>query len=155
MQNTNPLTMYVPIYQTAEAQAAATYAQSHFNNPETKKQLDKMAIVHYARIALVPNTNGQGIAGVLVITEFDGNMDTYLQAFYENSPGIKAAFIVLIGLWANKPKDFPTDPNKITFDIFSNFINDRNVSKPADLYFAYPQSVKQIVAKFKPATKAK
>jgi len=155
MQNTNPLTMYVPIYQTQEAQAAATYAQSHFNGPETKKQLDKMAIVHYARIALVPNSNGKGIAGVLVITEFDGNMNTYLQAFYENSPGIKAAFIILIQLWANKPAGFPTKPEDITFDIFSNFINDRNVSIHGDLYYAYPQSVKQIVAKFKPATKAK
>jgi hypothetical protein len=151
MQNTNPLTMYVPIYQTPEAQAAAQFAASHFNSPATKEQLDKMAIVHYARIALVPNSNDQGTAGILVITEFDGSMNTYLEAFFKNSGTIKAAFIALIELWANKPAGFPTDPAKITYDIFSNFINDRNVSKPADLYYAYPQSVKQIVAKFKPA----
>ena len=107
-----------------------------------------MAIVHYAIIALVPNTDGKGIAGILVITEFDGNMNSYLEAFYNNSPTIKAAFLGVISLWANKPADFPTDPKDITYTIFSNFINERNVSQVKDLYYAYPQSVKQIVAKF-------
>jgi len=151
MQNVNPLTMYVPIYQTPEAQQTAQFVAENFNNAITKASLDKMAIVHYARIALVPNYNAEatGIAGILVITEFDGNMDSYLEAFFKNSDTIKAAFIALIDLWAFKPDGFPTDPKKITYDIFSKFINDRNRSNPADLYFAYPQSVKQIVAKFK------
>jgi hypothetical protein len=150
MQTVNPLTMYVPIYQTPEAQATAQAAYENFNNAITKTSLDAMAIVHYARIALVPNTNGVGIAGMLVITEFDGNMNSYLEAFYKNSDTIKAAFIVIIQLWANKPADFPTNPADITYTIFSNFINERNLSQSTDLYFAYPQSVKQIVAKFKP-----
>ncbi|WP_343694782.1 hypothetical protein [Flavobacterium sp.] len=149
MQTVNPLTMYVPIYQTDEAQTLAETAYKNFNSPATKEALDKMAIVHYARIALVPNTNGKGYAGILVITEFDGNMNSYLEAFYKNSTTIKAAFILLITLWANKPADFPTNPDEITYTIFSNFINERNLSNPADLYYAYPQSVKQIVAKFK------
>lgn len=141
--------MYVPIYQTEEAQSTAKLIYENFNNPVTKASLDTMAIVHYARIALVPNTSGTGTAGILVITEFDGNMDTYLQAFYKNSDTIKAAFIALIQLWVNKPAGFPTNPDDITYDIFSGFINDRNVSRSEDLYYAYPQSVKQIVAKFK------
>lgn len=140
--------MYVPIYQTSEAQEAAKYAYENFNSKVTKAALDKMAIVHYARIALVPNSNGEGIAGILIITEFDGNMNSYLEAFYKNSDTIKAAFIVVITLWANKPENFPTKPEEITFTIFSNFINDRNLSNAADLYYAYPQSVKQIVAQF-------
>lgn len=148
MQNVNPLTMYVPIYQTPAAQEAAKLAYQNFNNPATKAALDKMAIVHYARIALVPNTDGNGIAGILIITEFDGNMNSYLEAFYKNSDTIKAAFIGVISLWANKPADFPTNPDEITYTIFSNFINERNLSQSSDLYFAYPQSVKQIVAKF-------
>lgn len=148
MQTVNPLTMYVPIYQTPEAQATAKSGYENFNNALTKAALDKIAIVHYARIALVPNTNGVGIAGILVITEFDGSMNSYLETFYKNSPAIKAAFIGIIGLWANKPANFPTDPKKITFTIFENFINQRNLSQSEDLYFAYPQSVKQIVAIF-------
>ena len=148
MQPVNPLTMYVPIYQTSEAQEAAKYAPENFNSKATKTALDKMAIVHYARIALVPNSNGEGIAGILVITEFDGNMNSYLEAFYKNSDTIKAAFLVVIALWANKPANFPTKPEDITFTIFSNFINDRNLSNAADLYYAYPQSVRQIVAQF-------
>lgn len=149
MQTVNPLTMYVPIYQTPEAQETAMMAYKNFNSPLTKTSLDKMAIVHYARIALVPNTNGKGIAGILVLTEFDGNMNSYLEAFFKNSDTIKAAFLVIIGLWANKPADFPTNPADITYTIFSNFINERNLSESSDLYYAYPQSVKQIVAKFK------
>ena len=148
MQPVNPLTMYVPIYQTSEAQETAKYAYENFNSKVTKAALDKMAIVHYARIALVPNSNGEGIAGILVITEFDGNMNSYLEAFYKNSDTIKAAFLVVISLWANKPANFPTKPEEITFTIFSNFINDRNLSNAADLYYAYPQSVRQIVAQF-------
>lgn len=148
MQPVNPLTMYVPIYQTADAQAQAKAIYEAFNNPTTKASLDKMAIVHYARIALVPNTNGTGTAGILVITEFDGNMNSYLEAFYNNSDTIKTAFIAIIQLWVNKPADFPTDPTKLTYTIFSNFINESNLSQSEDLYYAYPQSVKQIVAKF-------
>jgi hypothetical protein len=148
MQTVNPLTMYVPIYQTAEAQNAAKSIYEAFNNPTTKASLDKMAIVHYARVALVPNTNGTGIAGILVITEFDGNMNSYLEAFYNNSDTIRAAFVAIIQLWVNRPADFPTDPSKITYTIFSNFINESNLSQSSDLYYAYPQSVKQIVAKF-------
>jgi len=148
MQTVNPLTMYVPIIQTPEAQALAELGYKNFISESTKSSLDKIAIVHYARIALVPNTNGVGIAGILVITEFDGNMDTYLKVFFDTLPSIKATFIGIMALWANKPADFPTNPNDITYDVFSNFINDLNLSKSADLYYAYPQSVKQIVAKF-------
>jgi hypothetical protein len=148
MQPVNPLTMYVPIYQTTEAQNQANSIYKAFNNPITKASLDKMAIVHYARIALVPNTNGTGIAGILVITEFDGNMTSYLEAFYNNSDTIKAAFVAIIQLWANRPADFPTDPTEITYAIFSNFIDQSNLSQSEDLYYAYPQSVKQIVANF-------
>lgn len=148
MQTVNPLTMYVPIYQTEEAQNTANSIYQAFNNPITKASLDKMAIVHYARIALVPNTDGKGIAGILVITEFDGNMNSYLEAFYNNSNTIRAAFVAIIQLWVNKPADFPTDPAEITYTIFSNFINESNLSQSEDLYYAYPQSVKQIVAKF-------
>jgi len=148
MQNVNPLTMYVPILQTPQAQALAKLGYENFISESTKESLNKIAIVHYARIALVPNTTGGGIAGILVITEFDGNMDTYLKEFFVTLPSIKATFIGIMALWANKPASFPTNPDDITFDVFSNFINDLNLSQSADLYYAYPQSVKQIVAKF-------
>jgi hypothetical protein len=152
MQNTNPLTLYVPILQTAEAQETAQALYANFNNPATKINLDKMAIVHYARIALVPNTNGKGILGMLVLTEFDGNMNSYLQAFWdEPGGGIKAAFIGLITLALHPPKGFdPKHPENITYTIFSNFILSNNLNEPADLYYAYPQSVKQITAQFPP-----
>jgi hypothetical protein len=148
MQNVNPLTMYVPILQTKDAQALAELGYKNFISDATKESLNEIAIVHYARIALVPNTNGVGIAGILVITEFDGNMNTYLKVFFDTLPSIKATFIGIMQLWANKPADFPTNPNDITFSVFENFINNLNLSKSADLYYAYPQSVKQIVAKF-------
>ncbi|MBF4518337.1 hypothetical protein IRZ71_18430 [Flavobacterium sp. ANB] len=148
MANVNPLTMYVPILQTPEAQALAEFGYKNFINEATVKSLNDIGIVHYARIALVPNTNGVGTAGVLVITEFDDNMNTYLKVFFNTLPSIKATFIGIMALWANKPADFPTNPDDITFTVFENFINDLNLNNSDDLYCAYPQSVKQIVAKF-------
>lgn len=152
MQNVNPLTLYVPILQTAAAQASAQAIYENFNNPATKANLDSMAIVHYARIALVPNTNASGTLGVLVITEFDGNMNSYLQAFWnEPGGGIAAAFIGLATIALDPPPGFnPADPSSITYTIFSNFIMQNNLSEPADLYYAYPQSVEQITAAFPP-----
>jgi len=152
MQNVNPLTLYVPILQTADAQTNAQYMYQHFNSPATKTNLDLMAIVHYARIALVPNTNASGILGVLVITEFDGNMNSYLQAFWdEPGGGIAAAFINLATIALNPPAGFdPSDPSSITYTVFSNFILANNLSEPADLYYAYPQSVEQITEAFPP-----
>lgn len=148
MANVNPLTLYVPILQTPEAQALAELGYKNFISEATVKSLDHIGIVHYARIALVPNTNGVGIAGVLVITEFDDNMNTYLSVFFNTLPSIKATFIGIMALWANKPDNFPANPKDITLAVFENFINKLNLSKSADLYCAYPQSVKQIVAKF-------
>ncbi|MES2110538.1 MAG: hypothetical protein V4577_17400 [Bacteroidota bacterium] len=149
MQNVNPLTLYIPILQTADAQATAQAVYQNFNNPTTKANLDSMAIVHYARVALVPNTNSPGILGVLVITEFDGNMNSYLQAFWdEPGGGIKNAFITLATIALDPPPGF--DPNNITYTMFSNFIMSNNLSEPADLYYAYPQSVEQITAAFPP-----
>jgi hypothetical protein len=152
MQVANPLTMYVPILQTEEAQANAEKIYKYFNNPTTKKDLDKMAIVHYARIALVPNANGVGTLGVLVITEFDGNMNSYLQAFWDApGGGVKLAFIGLATLALHPPKGFdPKHPEKITYTIFSNFIMSHNLSEPQDLYYAYNESVKRITAQFPP-----
>ncbi|MCO5946838.1 MULTISPECIES: hypothetical protein [Mucilaginibacter] len=152
MQNVNPLTLYVPILQTASAQETAQNMYQYFNNPTTKANLDAMAIVHYARIALVPNTNAAGILGVLVITEFDGNMNSYLQAFWdEPGGGVKTAFITLATIALNPPAGFnPDDPSTITYTIFSNFILANNLSEPADLYYAYPQSVEQITEAFPP-----
>jgi hypothetical protein len=148
MQNTNPLTLYVPILQTEPAQTIAKTVAANFNSPTTKAELDKMAIVHYARIALVPNLDGKGILGILVITEFDGNMNSYLQAFWDGG-NVKTAFIGLATLALNPPPGFdPNHPEKITYAIFSNFIINNNVSQSSDLYCAYPQSVKQITAKF-------
>jgi hypothetical protein len=152
MQNVNPLTMYVPILQTAEAQANAQFMYQNFNSAATKTNLDQMAIVHYARIALVPNTNGVGTLGVLVITEFDGNMNSYLQAFWdEPGGGIAAAFINLATIALDPPPGFdPSNPSSITYTIFSNFVLASNLSEPADLYYAYPQSVEQITEAFPP-----
>jgi hypothetical protein len=140
----NPLTLYVPIKQHDEAvQTLAKLAYATFVNA-VKPGLDHLEIVHYARLALIPHQDPKAehnppVEAILLMTEFDGSMDTYLKAFWDDSEGIKKAFTGLMMLAANPVKGF--DPKHITYDQFSHFITSNNISKPSDNYSAYPDTV--------------
>jgi hypothetical protein len=136
-----PLTLYVPIKQDATTQANAEKLYQAFVGL-VQKGLDEALIVHYARVALVPNTTGAGYLGLLVITTFDGAMNPYLKFFWD-SGGIQKLFAELAAMALNPP-----NPPVTNLTGFENFINNNNVNKPQDLYQAYPQTVRQIVAKF-------
>ena len=69
----NPLTLYIPIKQDPITQAEAQAAYDGFVHG-VKQGLDDAAIVHYARLALIPNPKPPGILAVCVITSFDGTM---------------------------------------------------------------------------------
>jgi hypothetical protein len=139
----NPLTLYVPIKQDAVSQAAAQLAYQNFVKGVTSG-LDESGIVHYARVALIPNPSGKGTYAILLITTFDGPMNPYLGFFWKN-PATQQAFagIAEIAL---------TPPNPPVKDLtgFENFINKNNLSKsaspgkPGDLYEAYTKTVKEI-----------
>jgi hypothetical protein len=107
---------------------------------DVKKALDDAAIVHYARLTLIPNTNAPGILAVCVITSFDGPMDPYLEFFWKNDK-IFAAFSGLA-----KMALFPPDPPVTKDDQggFEKFINQNNINKPSDLYNNYTHTVKEI-----------
>jgi uncharacterized membrane protein YgcG len=141
----NPLTLYVPIKQDFISQTAAKAAASGFVQ-SVKAGLDASAIVHYARLALIPNLNGNGIQAVLLVTTFDGPMNPYLKFFWDN-PGTQKAFAGIAAIALNPPK-----PPVTNLSGFENFINKNNLNQPADLYQAYTKTVKQITAS--PATKS-
>jgi hypothetical protein len=134
----NPLTLYVPIRQDALTQAAAKAAAADFVQ-SVKAGLDASGIVHYARVALIPNLSGKGIQAIVLITTFDGPMNPYLQFFW-NNPGTQKAFAGIAAIALNPPK-----PPVTNVTGFENFINKNNLNQPGDLYQAYPQTVKQIV----------
>ena len=135
---TTPLTLYLPIKQDAVTQALAVTVQKNFSQ-QIKAGLDATQIVHYAHLALIPNANGKGTLAVLLITSFDGAMNPYLEVFWK-SDSVKAAFQGLIGISLNPPT-YPVD----NLNGFEKFINANNLNpNPADLYCAYPQTVKQI-----------
>jgi hypothetical protein len=133
----NPLTLYVPIRQDALTQAAAKAAAADFVQ-SVKAGLDASNIVHYARVALIPNLSGKGIQAIVLITTFDGPMNPYLQFFW-NNPGTQKAFAGIAAIALNPPK-----PPVTNVTGFENFINKNNLNQPQDLYQAYPQTVEQI-----------
>jgi hypothetical protein len=136
----NPLTLYVPIRQDALTQAAAKAAAADFVK-SVQAGLDESGIVHYARLALIPNLTGKGIQALLLVTTFDGPMDPYLQFFWNNT-GTQKAFAGIAAIALTPPK--PPVTNVIGFQ---NFINKNNLNQPKDLYQAYNLTVKQILSK--------
>lgn len=137
-----PLTLYLPIKQDEASQQAA---QAVYNSFQTSEHavLQDSHILHYVRIALVPNLPGTpGTLAILLITTFDGAMNPYLNYFWD-VPSIQQAFAALESIALNPPSPPVTDLTG-----FINFINANNLNQPADLYAAYPQTVKQIEAAF-------
>jgi len=146
---TTPLTLYVPIRQDAASQQAAQEIYKSFAT-SVHEGLNASQIVHYAHFALVPNADGEdGSQALLLITAFDGPMNPYLSTFWNNDPAIKGAFQAIIDIALTPPPAPVTDLNG-----FANFVNAHNLNQPADLYSAYPQTVKQILAAFPVAPSA-
>ena len=141
-----PLSLYVPIKQDPLTQLEARAAYEGLVG-RLQPGLDKTQIVHYARLVLIPNANGEGIQAVLLITTFDGPMIPYLKFFWD-TPGFRETFQGFAKLALNPPS-----PPVEDLTSFENFINSNNLSQPADLYQAYPQTVPKIIQAFKPKHK--
>jgi hypothetical protein len=135
----NPLTLYIPIKQDPITQAVAQAAYDTFVD-SVKKGLDDSHIVHYARLALIPNTNAPGILAVCLITTFDGPMIPYLDFFWGNEATFKA-FKAISDIALDPPNPPVTSTDQTGFE---NFITNNNLNKPGDLYQAYTHSVRWI-----------
>jgi hypothetical protein len=140
----NPLTLYIPIKQDPATQLAAQTAHDNFV-AGVQAGLDGSHIVHYARLALIPNPGGSGILAICLITTFDGPMNPYLKFFWNNG-ALQAVFTGLADIALDPPSPPVTDLTG-----FENFINNNNLNNPGDLYNAYDQTVRQIQDKFPPS----
>lgn len=132
----NPLTLYLPIKQDPISQEVAKVALANFS--QVAAGLDATKIVHDGRLIAIPNPGGaEGIQALMLITVFDGAMNPYLQTFW--GPQLQTAFknLMQISLTSAESDDFAG---------FEKWINANNL--PAELYTAYPWTVKQIVDKF-------
>ncbi|HKS24592.1 MAG TPA: hypothetical protein VJZ76_17455 [Thermoanaerobaculia bacterium] len=134
----NPLSMYVPIKQDKDSQKAATDAAKDFVK-NVEDGLNASGIVHYAKLVLIPNADGDGTQALFLSTVFDESMREYLRFFWEQ-PGINIAIQGIAAVAATAP-----DPPITDLDSFQSFIE--SVDLEADLYQAYPDTVKQIKAK--------
>jgi hypothetical protein len=137
-----PLTLYIPIKQDQTTQAAAQAAHDHFVS-SYREVLDHFGKVHFARFVLIPNPGAPGTLAICVITSFDGDMNAYLEDFW-NDESLKNVFA---GLAAMALAETPV----ANYTQFENFINNHNLSKMHELYGAYGQTVTQIKAKFQPS----
>ena len=84
----NPLTLYIPIKQDPMTQAEAQAVYDGFV-PGVKQGLDDAKIVHYARLALIPNHQSTGHSCGLryhVVRRRDGSLS-------RRSSGITAPFL--------------------------------------------------------------
>jgi len=145
----NPLTLYVPIKQDTDTQNKAKAIYALFMQ-SVGAGLNKTGNVHYARLAIMhvkPFDTTTPIQAILLITEFDKDMETYLDVFWSDGVGIKEAFMALYGLMLDEykdPKD-PTDPAKFDFGLFVKFIKGKNLTNDiTQNYSAYPQLVTEI-----------
>ncbi|CAN5184553.1 hypothetical protein BH09BAC6_BH09BAC6_05280 [soil metagenome] len=144
----NPLTLYIPIKQDAATQQTAEAINAKFAEL-VAPGLDATQNVHYARMALIPNadpTDTAKINAILLMTEFDKDMTTYLGVFWDApGGGIMLAFKSLAGLMLNGP----ADPGNFTFTEFVNFIVSNNLNNDTGSnYSAYPQYVTDILNAF-------
>jgi hypothetical protein len=135
-----PLTLYIPIKQDFVSQLAAKALYKDFSNIVTGI-LTEIQIVHYARLILIPNADGDGINAITLITAFDGAMDPYLSTFWNSGLGFKALLNAIAAIALVHPPLPITDES-----VFANFITSNNLSQPDDLFEAYNDTVIQINA---------
>ena len=151
----NPLTLFVPIKPDDATQKSARDIYQLFPLL-VGPGLNKTANVHYARLVLLhesPFDEKTPVHAIILITEFDKDMETYLDVFWKNGVGIKDAFIALYGLMVDELKDpdDPKDPKDFDFPLFVKFISDKNLSKDTTKnYSAYPQLVTEIWKAYPP-----
>jgi hypothetical protein len=137
----NPLSMYVPIDQDPQIQEKVADLAKHFVD-FVKEGLTDSQIVHYAKLVLIPNPPDKGgTQAILLSTEFDEGMRQYLRVFWEQ-PGINMAIQGIANIAA---EGYKPDPPITDLDSFQNYIESVNLE--ANLYEAYPDTVKQIKAK--------
>ncbi|MES2518485.1 MAG: hypothetical protein V4585_10280 [Bacteroidota bacterium] len=135
-----PLSLYVPIKQDAASQQVAQNLYDGFVATITPI-LTQIQIVHYARLVLIPNTDGTGIDAIMLVTTFDGAMNPYLSTFWNGGDSFHT-FVNTVAAIALDPPQLPIN----TLSSFENFINSNNLSQPADLYQAYNDTVIQVLA---------
>jgi hypothetical protein len=139
----NPLSFYTLVKQDADSQGKIKSILDAI--PAIRDALNRSQIVHYARFVAVPNVPNDvksGIRAMMVITEFDGTMESYIKFFFDD-PKINQAF-TLLGEISVKPPQLPLELND-----FTNWVVTNNLSgQPDSLWSAYEQTVKQIKSKF-------
>jgi hypothetical protein len=141
---TEPLTLYVAVKQDPLSQIASKLLIKAVFTGKGHLIEDDESFLHYYRGVGIPNPTGNGIAGILIITEFVGAMNPYLTYFF----GLTAIHLLFETLYL-VAVDPPVQPYNETN--FQNYINANNLNQPADLSFAYTATVAQIVTKFPPA----
>lgn len=151
----SPLTLLVPI------QNAAIYslrANLQTLQDQLAAGLDQLAIVHFVRLLILPNTNI-----LAIITTYDGSFSDYIQAFVAN-PTVATVFDTFLKFVddVNTPPNLPAgtslvpvQQNADAFVQFLEYYDATNADRRQNFawYSAYPSlTVKQILANAKPAT---
>ncbi len=141
-QHANALTLWVPVKQGAVDQFLVRQLL-HYVAKGSLINDDPGHFLHFARFAGIPNIDGEGVMGILLLTDFDQPMTPYLNYFYKHFL-LRFAFALLYVVAVDTP-EFPE-----TQAVFEQFLNAHNLSPVNSISFAYNASVAQIMAAFPP-----
>jgi hypothetical protein len=156
----NPLTLVLQVQSGQLIPMITALAQS---GQSIDDALATLGTVHYARTVILdvskpnlqpaPDLSGDGPFVVMIVTEYDGDFDTYIQAFVQQ---IGSVFDIVLKYVVGGPEVIPVEQNVTGFQ---NFIAQNDVSQEqldkggtnASLYEAYPGvTVQMILAQFPP-----
>jgi hypothetical protein len=156
----NPLTLVLPIKPGQLPNLIGALAKS---GTSIDQALATLGTVHYARTAILdvsklnlqpaPDLSGNGPFVVMIITEYDQDFDTYIQAFVQQ---IGDVFNTVMQFVVGAEDVIPVQQNVVAFQ---NFLAANDVSQQqlangntnASLYQAYPNvTVQQILAQWPP-----
>jgi hypothetical protein len=126
----SPLTLVLQVQDGQLQPMLAALAQS---GTSIDNALATLGTVHYARTAILdvskpnlqpaPDLSGNGPFVVMIITEYDGDFDTYIQDFVMQ---IGSVFDLVLKYVVGGPAVLPVDQNVVAFQ---NFIQANDVSQ--------------------------
>jgi hypothetical protein len=154
---TNALTLVIPLAQDADLlRLGEVLAKSQ---PDIDAALTTVGTVHYARFVvfdasspnLQPHPDSKGPFSLAVITEYDKDFNTYIQAFVTH---LGPVFDTLLSFSATGQDLIPVKDN---LQAFTTYVADNDSSQqppnaPSDFYQAYPFSVQDIHANVPPSS---
>jgi hypothetical protein len=145
----SPLTLVMPVIPGTSLETIAAALEEY--SPQLDAALKSIGTVHYARTLfldssvtnLQPSGNPNDSYAIVVITEYDGSFDAYIQDFVSQ---VGTVFDALLQFVVGGPALIPVADNVAAFEAFIT-LNDASQHAPnTGMFQAYTATVQEILA---------